>query len=147
MRLVGAGAGRNEKGLYRSGASFSSLFKINSATSSADISFTSTYPKFERMATTVLSFTTLLGGASYDNAGLGANFGAIKIPIPVKLRANTTEPPTLSPGIAQAGLHPLLNQNTLKFCHGADDPKHQPTGRRTQVQVVAQTDEGNTKDL
>ena len=38
----------------------------------------------------------------------------------------------------------LLNQRTFKFCHCADDLKHEPPRRRGEVQIVTEADKSNT---
>ena len=49
---------------------------------------------------------------------------------------------SLSPSIAQPRLHALLNQRALELSHSTDDLKHEPAGRRAEIQVVAETHEG-----
>jgi hypothetical protein len=57
------------------------------------------------------------------------------------------EPDSLGLRVAQAGLHPLLDQGALKLRHGADDLEHEPAGRSGQIEVVAQRDESDTHRL
>jgi hypothetical protein len=43
--------------------------------------------------------------------------------------------------IPQSSANPFLDQCPLKFGHCADDLKHEPTRRGTEVEVISQTDE------
>src|SRR5229473_257820 len=56
----------------------------------------------------------------------------------------STKALTLRACVAQAGLHALLNQRTLKLSHGANYVEHQASRRRRKIKVIRQAHEGDS---
>jgi hypothetical protein len=57
--------------------------------------------------------------------------------------AGPSELLALGARVSKTSPNPLLNERSLELSHGADNLEHEATGRRAQVQVVAEANKGD----